>query len=145
MIRIPIYEILNCCATWYRMAAKFIWDGISLLVPGKYGSYLKCVILQYIVMIDMLSIFSEIVLRWIPQDFPTISWNIGLGNDLVLSSHIVPVGASKLRFLPLWYQHWYNFHLFHTRFSMAHIILLHKLWHSVTICEHANGMFYCSQ
>ena len=43
--------------------------GVNSLSPERYGDDFKCVILHYILMIDILSISSEIALGWIPQDF----------------------------------------------------------------------------
>ena len=42
---------------------------INSLTPEAYGGNFECVILQYILMFDILSMYSWIVLRWIPQDF----------------------------------------------------------------------------
>ena len=44
----------------------------DLLLIGpleRYGSNSTCVILQHILMNNILDIFGEIVLKWIPQDF----------------------------------------------------------------------------
>ena len=56
-------------STWQECFDTQIWHSINSLYPKRYQSNFNCAILQVVVMVIILSIYSEVALKWIPDEF----------------------------------------------------------------------------
>ena len=92
-----------CCCAWciYHLTQEILRPGsiwINSLSPERYGNDVKCVILQHILMVYILSILNEIF-RWIRTTGIDISWHQAItwtNGDQVLCDHMVLLGSIDL-------------------------------------------------